>query len=498
MSRAAPFDPVPARGDEPGPRPGDGDDRLLDPLGGPLEPIAPGSVPPILGPLPGAATAEDRTGPEDAGPGGRYRRTAMPAATPAAGGESGGDALVPGEGGLAVAGGPARGLAEPLAALAAAFQANAAALLRSQEMQADLGRALQRADRSEVMVQTTGALNETFRGLTNVQRSLASRIEASERHAKEGRWFLPALVLAATALVGVALWLAVRRMGELEAHVVGNGDIATQLAEQLARGIETGRRDAGAAFEVERGALTEKLDRLDAERRAALAARDERAAAADQGQRDLASLSAEVSAARGEALRARALEAELTRLRSEAALRDPEVARLERELADERATSAGLRRRLAELATGRGTAERPSPEAGASPADERPVDRPVERREVERARTAVNDLLRASAGTGVDYLQLGSVGGASSDRLHDVVATTYASSGRVLSFVKARTLRVVADRATRRVEFVFEEGSIEMNGQSVPFPGGTFRKIVAEGDAVGRWLGSGLLLVRTN
>ncbi len=463
-------------------------DALLDPIGPPLR----RPNPPILGPVP--ATPRDDGAADE---GGKYRRARRPAPPP---GESRGVedpfaasndvSLTP------ASTGSSRAIAEPLAALAAAFQANAEALRRSQEMQAELGRALQRGDRSEVMVQTTGALNETFKGLTQVQRSLVTRIDASERSAKEGRWFLPILVLGAMAVLGAALFLVVRRMGELERDVVGTGDTATQLTAQFDKGVEAGRRDAGVAADAERTTLLGRIERLEADLKAAIVARDERAAAAKQATEDLASAQAEVLGARGEALRSRALEAELTRLRGEAALRDPDLERLKRELADEKVTTAGLRKKLGEVATGR-VAPAAEPAAGDPSAVPEPAAPGADKRDVDRARRMMNELLQGTSAAGGDYVQLAKVGGASAERLTDVMATTYASNGRVLSFIKARSARVVVDRVNRRVELVFDDGSLEMGGQSVPFPEGTFRKVVAEGDAITRWISSGLLFVQT-
>ncbi len=121
----------------------------------------------------------------------------------------------------------------------------------------------------------------------------------------------------------------------------------------------------------------------------------------------------------------------------------------------------------------------------------------ADKRDVDRARRMMNELLQGTSAAGGDYVQLAKVGGASAERLTDVMATTYASNGRVLSFIKARSARVVVDRVNRRVELVFDDGSLEMGGQSVPFPEGTFRKVVAEGDAITRWISSGLLFVQT-
>ena len=469
------------------------DPDVLDPMGPPL-PRA--GDPPILGPLPSAGG-----GAVDAEPS-RYRRPARPA--PAAG-EARGAAADPFTGSMDVSLAPAslaasgRAIAEPLAALAAAFQANAEALRRSQEMQAELGRALQRADRSEVLLQSTGALNDTFKGLTNVQKSLAGRIDASEKAAREGRWFLPVLVLAALAVGGGALALVVQRMGALEQDVVGSGDIATRLDEAQRRGHEQGRADAAGAFDVERRALLDRVDRVEKDLAAAVAARDERDAAAKQAAADLLSAQAEVVTGRADALRARALEQEITRLRADAAVRDPEVERMRRELETERETTAALRKRVAELATGR---VGPAPADGAPPpssASAVPTPPPpsglADPRDVERGRRMLNELLQTSSGGKTDYLQFGTIGGIDGERLLDVMATSYTAGGRVVNFVRARQARVYVDRATRRVEVVFDEGALELNGQSVPFPGGQFRKVVAEGDEASRWATSGLRFV---
>ena len=46
----------------------------------------------------------------------------------------------------------------------------------------------------------------------------------------------------------------------------------------------------------------------------------------------------------------------------------------------------------------------------------------------------------------------------------------------------------------RTVEISFAEGGLEYSGNTVPFPGGTFSAVVAEGDAVSAWRDSGLTL----
>jgi hypothetical protein len=118
---------------------------------------------------------------------------------------------------------------------------------------------------------------------------------------------------------------------------------------------------------------------------------------------------------------------------------------------------------------------------------------PLARRDLGQARQILNSLLQESSAGRADYLQVGSIGGVDGDRLLDVVATSYSSQGRVLNFLKARQVRVVTDRVNRRIEMVFEDGSIELNGTSRGFPGGSLRKVVAEGDQLSNWASSGLV-----
>ncbi len=396
---------------------------------------------------------------------------------------------------------------EPLAALAAAFQANADALRRSQDMQAELGRALQRADRSEVMIQSTGVLNETFRGLTSVQRALLQRVETADKEAKSGRWFLPILVLGALAVTGAGLTLVVRRMQEVERDVIGNADVASQIKASLTEGVAEGRTNAEAAFAVERRVYEERLARLETELASARTERDTRASELKEAGSTLQGLTGEVMTARAESLRARAMEEELLRLRTDGALKDPELERLRRELADVKRDNAGLRQRLADLGIGRGTpdpvAEAPRPDdPGAVPAPAMPPGTspedptaPRDRGGVDRARGRLNELLMGAAAGRPDYLQLVSVGGVGGNRLTNVMAARYSANGKLMSYFKAKDLRVNVHRSRRVVELVFTDGAIEYAGNSLPFAGGTYTAVVAEGGQADVWTRSGLSFV---
>jgi hypothetical protein len=76
----------------------------------------------------------------------------------------------------------------------------------------------------------------------------------------------------------------------------------------------------------------------------------------------------------------------------------------------------------------------------------------------------------------------------------DVLAMHYGPTGNLLNSIRAKEMRVTADRTRRVVEFTFVDGSLDFSGKPVPFPSGVFSAIVAEGD-LAAWTGSGLSLV---
>lgn len=238
--------------------------------------------------------------------------------------------------------------------LVQAFRLNAEALHRLEALQGELARAVQRSDRSELVLQSTQALNETFRGLATIQRSLLERLEAPVA-AKRSRLVPLAVLGLLLVLVGgiVALTEAIRRNGEM-------GRINTaEIAREVRSSFEAGHAEGRAAREhdIERleaeadlarkrsqetsALLDEKLDEL------ALAQRARRALEGEN--QDMAE-----RVARGqEAAVARELLArEVERLERERMAHDTVVQRLEKEISDLRATTTDLRTRLGDRALG--------------------------------------------------------------------------------------------------------------------------------------------------
>lgn len=461
---------------------------------------------PAEGPVFGTAKPGWGSAPPVAAETSRFRRPDRPAPEPALRGatppptdaEAFDSALAPAPGGNGPTGlsPTARDLAAPLAALAAAFQANAEALRRSHELQADLGKALQRADRSEALVQNTGALNDTFKGLTQVQRSLIQQVEESGRATRANRWLLPALVLGALVVVGAGLWLVVTRLEEVESDSIGRGDFASQLTAARREGEAAARTALEETLAAERRAAEARLREREEDLRAAKADAAAAVARAKQLETELATASAEIQGARNDSLRARALEGELIQLRADAAVKGPEAERLRLEVEAERRTVADLRRRLADVSLGRvPSAEEPDAAASRPPPPKDDPDAVKDRRVLENARSRLNEVLQTGAAGRTDSIQVTGIGSVSGLRLSDVSAVRFGPAGKVMNSYKAKDLRITVDRTRRVVEFVFADGSLEYGGSSLPFPGGSMTIVVAEGDQIAPWLASGLTFV---
>jgi hypothetical protein len=139
----------------------------------------------------------------------------------------------------------------------------------------------------------------------------------------------------------------------------------------------------------------------------------------------------------------------------------------------------------------------PAADAAATAAAAQAPDRTLSRdkRTIDTTIGRLNDLLQASAGGRPDHLQLLKVGGIGAQRMTDVVVQRTSSAGKVVNAIRAKELRIAVDRVRRVVEFLFAEGTVELGATSVPFSGNTYSVVVADGDAVSVWTGSGLTLL---
>jgi hypothetical protein len=390
---------------------------------------------------------------------------------------------------------PARALQD----LARAFQANAEALQGIHALQADLASALQRGDRAEMMLQSTNALNETFRNVAAVQRELLRRLEAPPPG--PGR-MLPLMVIGLLVVFvgGIAAVIhVVDRMREERTDPL-------LLAAEMESARRRGQEEAAAHAEKESLQSARALEEAEARLRALQAKDDENREALDQvraeqraREAEHALLAEEAVRLRGEGAARRAVEEEMRANSTRLAVLEPRLKELEADLARERAEKQRLQARIAEHRMGiapEAPEEAAAPAASEPPRHTTPVSRDA--RQLEAIRGRINQLLEAAGRGKSEYWQLTKAEGVSTDRLHEVVAARYDGRGRLLDSVEAEELAVWVDKARHTVEFEFRRGNVVFDRQKTPFRGDTQTRIVGEGDNLMRlWLGSGILLLRT-
>ena len=246
-----------------------------------------------------------------------------------------------------------RAASGPLRDLALALQQNAEALRSVQDTQERIARAVDRTDRTEAVVQSTQALNDTFRGVRAAQEALVHRLEKEER--RPLRYGLAAALLVGATAAGAG-WFLVNREDDLRGRI-----------EELRADLGSGDREAWEASR--RTAEKDLLDRIEALSRQSSLTEAERRGK----EKELLDRMDELEALRreGEAATARrgALEAELGRLRRENESLKAEAAALRRaaEEAEDRVARATTGGGGAAPLPGAPAAEQPGPPLPALP-----------------------------------------------------------------------------------------------------------------------------------
>lgn len=155
---------------------------------------------------------------------------------------------------------PERHAVGPVAAMAEALRVNAEALRRLDASQKSLREAVEKGERAQQVVASTRALNETFRGLSEIQRGL---LEAVVKDSGRGRG-LPLAFAAIAVLAALLGFLAYERLRADDA-VPRDLYEAARSAGEAAHG-ELGELRASAAGGREReAALRADLERRNGE-----------------------------------------------------------------------------------------------------------------------------------------------------------------------------------------------------------------------------------------
>ncbi len=414
---------------------------------------------------------------------------------------------------------------EALRDLAIAFRTNAEAIQGVKELQAELVRAVKRQDRSEMVLQSTQALNDTFRNLTQVQRELVKRLAdapppgPAAAGGGSGR-LVPLMLIALLVVFLGGTYVVLLAMEQVRKHQQDPALVAKQAAESALVGMRQGLEDRDAMHLREIQRLQEQAESL-RQRESALIERLERDGAntADLAvqvrslEAEKEALASQVLQAQNEILAKRALEQELTSTASRMAVIEPRMEELTRTLDAERAENEHLRKRLAAIGYGlpdpdgqTPTVEEPELSIPIPPAPEDPIDVPttsgVQRIDrdpmlLTKVRDRMNQMLETSVRPGQGMWQITKIGGVSPDRLIGVMAMRYQKgSGKLIEQLAADELEIWVDRNARSTEFKFIDGSVNSPAGTKRFPGGVLVQRVASGEMTRLWSQSGLLFVR--
>ncbi len=443
--------------------------------------------------------------PDDDGGGGKFRKP--PFRTPST--------PLPEEGEHLPAVNPARSVEElgmalaPLKDLAEAFRQNAETLKNLTESQSRLSRKIDKSDRSEAVMQSTKALNDTFRGVQRTQERLLGRLDEEKK--RPLRTFI-VVVVVCVALVGGSLWILFDWLDR--------------------RDLRAGREQRGTLTDIVT-AHTEKVEDLQEGLRRAKTDLDRQTAVAERAAEHTLDLSGQVTELEEIVNGLRSDQQRLTREAMQVPDLQGSISRLTGELEEagrlleeERRRRAELEAEVAELegrleamarramASGpAATGSAPTPEVPAAvapepaaplrvtPAEAAPAAEPgtsippgasTHPGALSRIASVLNRLLSEAGGE--ESYEFTKIGGARGRMIYDVEVTNFDASGQEVKRIQAGEARIVVDVPQRSVELRFKKGFIHYYGVRAPFWGGQYILSVVNVDP-GSWLESGLTIL---
>ncbi len=433
------------------------------------------------------SAADDHEGRRGAG---RFRKPEFRAPLSGEGADSTDDANLPAVNPLRMAEELGMALA-PLKDLAEAFRQNSEALKSMADGQARLGRRIEKSDRSEAVVQSTKALNETFRGVQRTQERLMGRLDEEKKRPVR---LLVAAAVVVVALVGGSLyllftWLDKRdslagqeRQDTIVGIVDGHADIVDDLQSKLLRAeTELARPEAlpGSAAESMRD-MTTRISELEEINRGLY-----------ENQTQL----------QREVMQNAELQSTISRLSTE-------LEETGRRLEQERLISVGLeekvkilQEKLAQMARRAAVAPAAVPLAATPAAAEETAPEPASPVVPAGAATDPGELARivgilnrliAEAGGDESY-EFIKIGGARGRTLYNVEVANYDRNGAEVKRIQAGEARIVVHVSQRRVDIRFKNGHIYYYGVRAPFWGGGYLVSVVNVNPA-TWLSSGLTI----
>lgn len=418
---------------------------------------------------------------------------------------------------------PGKASAEALKELALALRTSVETMHGVRELQAELVKSLKRSDRSEMMLQSTQTLNDTFRNLATIQRELMSRLETTEKKKAAGTRLVPLLVLGLLVVFLGGTFVVLEVLGQMRTEQRESLARAQQVGQTTLAAFKEGKEEALLESEEREVRLKDELEQTEA-RVAALQGRlqDETSAkAALEAERRVLEeerngFAEQVRAAENAVVAKRAVEDELTQVTKKLAVVEPRLAELQRQLAEERAETERLRVRLGVKALGHPdpgsiTNALSKPPAGEAMPDVDPPTRPKPRETTARSdlevtrdtrllgkiRARMNQMLEDSAVRKQDVWQVTSIDGVTPQGLVGVIALRYdRKTGRLLERVEARELAVWVDRNRRVVDMEFLGGRRARGTGYEDLPGGSLKQQVADGELSRVWSQSGMAFLR--
>lgn len=383
---------------------------------------------------------------------------------------------------------PAGGLPAPLQAMADALRLNAEALHRLDRSQQKIAESIEKSERAQQVVTSTRALNDTFRGLSEIQRGLLDALVKTNRGGRGGS---PLLVLLAALLSGILSilvydnWIADRTVP------IARLDEARAEADKLRARIEEMKTEASAAEARDREAGKELLSR-----EAALTAAGQRAAEAaakaEKLERELREKETRLEqflAVKAQADLAGALQIQNAGLEREARDLKERIAGLERERANalevfgEKLLDMGQGVdpvALKALADKMGLYEEPS---ARPPPGVVNLSRSAERLLVQQ----VNRLLPDTMEESYDLVHVAAL--ADGKRLSDVTLTRNRNR-MIVNSLSAKEMEIHLDPETDTVELRLKDGEItspQRPGERVPIPADG-HSVFLKGAGVKEWL----------
>ena len=245
----------------------------------------------------------------------------------------------------------------PMREVAHAFRMNAEALHTLKEMQADLARQVRRGDRSELVVQSTQALNETFRNLTGVQQELLRRLHTTDTKRSSGP-LIPLMLLGLLVVFLGGIWVV---LDELDRRQPAT-DPELSAAEVVRRERDAwrqGRNEGSQHADNEVKRLGDALDEAKGRARTLqgeIDARNRRLADLDQAKRtaevERDEFAGQVRKAQSEMMAKQLLEEEIHALKLQLDAANRVAGTHEHELGLQRRKNAWLRERMADYGMG--------------------------------------------------------------------------------------------------------------------------------------------------